>query len=170
MDDEQLFVELKELYSVVDRVEQHNIRQQLQLLDNRPPRRSRTNWFEDERDQQIFAAIRKHGCKWRLISQQENLGSDDAIRNRVKRMKIDDVPFDLQNLVKRLQVTSHRSVHDPAHKPYTPEEDRIILQYLSQNTSRSVCWKALQQDNSILRHRTAHSLRNRAYRLKAYTR
>lgn len=170
MDDQQLFCELEELYSVVDRVEQHNIRQQLQLISERRSRRSRTNWLEDERDKQIFAALRKHGCKWRLISQQEKLGSDDAIRNRVKRMKIDDVPSDLHDLVKRLQVTSHRSVHDPTHKPYTQEEDWIILQYLNQNTSKSVCWKALQHENSILRHRTAHSLRNRAYRLKANTR
>ena len=71
--------------------------------DNDPQLHLRRKWTVDD-DQAIFAGLRKHGCRWRAIARELKVGSDDAIRNRVLRMSIDDIPYDVVHVVNQAQL------------------------------------------------------------------
>lgn len=135
------------------------------------PRRA---WSQVD-DFNILRAIETHGSRWRFISRELNIGSDDALRNRVMRMDIYKVPWRFKSLVKNVQTNSKRkneplrwmknsceSTNKKTTYPWSPEEDAYIRTELLIRAPRNV-WKLLNQ--TTLAHRTKHAIRNRAARL-----
>jgi len=144
--------------------------------------RTRRLWTYEE-DLRIVDALYLHGPKWRKIAQLLQLGSDDAVRNRVLRMKVYKLPNKVQQMVMKLQEKrlalypnwSGKSGSNAYHKgdanappsassprPWTLEEDNLIRRYLEAGPQRSA-WQTLHE--SYLPHRTRHAIRNRAGRI-----
>ena len=121
-------------------------------------------YWTSEQDAALFTALKHYGCRWRAIAKYLNMGSDDAVRNRVLRFKPGELPDDVREIVSRFhdaRPTTKRA-NASVHRPYTPQEDEAILEQLSYAENRQP-WKTLQQ--GALWSRTTHSIRNRAYRL-----
>ena len=127
------------------------------------------NWTPKD-DNSIFAAIQKHGCKWRAIARELRIGSDDAIRNRALRLEAvqsDRIPPKTLDILKSCMRArkSHPCEAKSTHRPYTLQEDAVIRNYLKGNDGpRS--WQSLREESLSLSLRTVHSIRNRAYRLE----
>ena len=130
-------------------------------------KRERVNWSK-ETDEALLDAVNRYGLKWRRIAHELGLGSDDAVRNRILRMDPLVFPAEVRHKLELMKASTKRQ---PAnfleHKPYTEEEDRVIVDELKriQHRKCSMSWKALSE--GPLCRRTAHSIRNRAYRLIA---
>ena len=142
-------------------------------------------------DRIIIAAVKKHGCKWRRISKEINMGSEDAIRNRVMRINRLCIPRSIRrkirghkdmDMIKKnfasawkstLKVTqAHKQTQTfkQEHRAYTKEEDEIILHELQlrgqpEGARHHSLWKDLAA--GPLSKRTSHSIRNRAFRIFA---
>lgn len=140
--------------------------------------RNRRVWTYEE-DLRIVDALYLHGPKWRKIAHLLKLGSDDAVRNRVLRMKVYTLPQRVQRAVLKLQQkrgplypsatskTTHKT--DPntppsasSQRPWTLEEDELIRKHLKKSPSRTA-WQNLHETE--LPYRTKHAIRNRAGRL-----
>ena len=148
--------------------------------------RNRRAWTHEE-DLRIVDALYLHGPKWRKIAHLLKLGSDDAVRNRVLRMKVYTLPQRVQRTVLKLQQkrgplyqnglgksasnadtkTTHKTDSNAPYsasspRPWTLEEDELIRKHLKKSPSRSA-WKMIHETE--LPRRTKHAIRNRAGRL-----
>jgi hypothetical protein len=140
--------------------------------------RNRHVWTYEE-DLRIVDALYLHGPKWRKIAHLLKLGSDDAVRNRVLRMKVYTLPQKVQRTVSELQqkrgplypngsgktYTNVRPNAPPSAshaRPWTLEEDELIRKHLKKSPSRSA-WQTLHETE--LPRRTKHAIRNRAGRI-----
>lgn len=115
--------------------------------------RGRTAWSREE-DDLIREHVRQRGLHWRNAEQQFPGRSDDAIRNRFKRLTEEATP--------RACTDAPRSQSDDAEKrvSWTSKEDALIVQTIQKNKKTS--WTAL---HTLLPSRTPHAIRNRFNRL-----
>lgn len=107
-----------------------------------------------------------------MISRELGIGSDDALRNRVMRMRAEEMPRRFRHLVIEVQEKSSRVDDDervrllPREKklilPWSHGEDELIRVEMMVREPRKV-W--LRLHNGPLAHRTKHAIRNRAARL-----
>ena len=130
-------------------------------------KRERVHWSE-KTDEALLDAVNRHGLRWRRIAHELGVGSDDAVRNRILRMDSSLFSAEVRDKLEAMKAsTKKQPANFLEHKPYTDEEDRVIVDELKRMKYRksSMSWKALSE--GPLRRRTAHSIRNRAYRLIA---
>lgn len=148
----------------------------------------RKEWKATE-DDQIRAAVKKYGFKWRLVAGDVPGRSDDAVRNRWNRIRSDVDPADARphtakNAVKRevkREATDDGEVsggsgsgasspdpHKPVDHPHKPErvswtriEDETILRSVEELGHK---WSKIAER---LSGRTEHAIRNRYARLQS---
>lgn len=169
VDDAELFQRLNDLYCSVAASSSPTTMEPEVTTSTPPPlgKRRRTPWTL-ELDRRISEALLKHGVKWRTIARELNIGSDDAVRNRVSRFKVDELAEDVKEMVKTLQARRVRGKRvvckksdEPLHTPWRPEEDEYIKSELI--NGRRGAWQRLYK--GLLSHRSVHAIRNRASRI-----
>ena len=146
-------------------------------------KRARSHWTEEE-DAQLVAYHETHGPRWRAMSREFGNRSDDALRNRFLRINGQGHPstssrksntcggYDSDSSssssgsIERI-LSSANPIEEyrkrTSRKEWTPVEDELILSFL-ETSKGSLCvrWGQLSEQ---LPHRSAHGVRNRAYRL-----
>ena len=146
----------------------------------------RVNW-SDEEDRQLVRAYKRHGGKWRKISRELKMGSDDRLRNRWERLRsgtsncppdvtrdvasldpnpgvpgVPGVPADCCGDVRKSRRGS-KSQTSVERKKWTSSEDDAIIEFVSKcRPNEQICWILLSK---IIHGRTKHAIRNRASRL-----
>jgi hypothetical protein len=145
-------------------------------------KRARSNWTEEE-DAQLVAYHETHGPRWRAMSREFGNRSDDAFRNRFLRINGQGHPstssrksntcggYDSDSSSSSCSIEHILSSANPieeyrkraSRKEWTPVEDELILSFLETCKGYTcVRWGQLSEQ---LPHRSAHGVRNRAYRL-----
>ena len=121
--------------------------------------RERRDWSDDE-DARLSLLVEAHGCKWRLIASTLGDRSDDAVRNRYKRMH-DNVAG------KPNKTPCVRTIPcDTARVAWTKEEDDRILQ-MNDAFGPGPFHKTLAEIAAHFDNRTPHAVRNRRQRILA---
>tara|TARA_B110000858_G_C17786695_1_gene467630 strand:+ start:1459 stop:2061 length:603 start_codon:yes stop_codon:yes gene_type:complete len=144
---------------------------------------NRRRWTYEE-DLRIVDALCVYGPKWRKVAHAAQLGSDDAVRNRVMRMKIYKLPKEVQSMVTKIHekrrplypngsgnaesnappnaTPNARPLASPVQRHWTPDEDEMIIKHLKTSPRRSA-WQILHETEILCR--TKHAIRNRAGRI-----
>lgn len=163
MEDELLIQELETLYSVSELSEGNS-----PTSVTHETHGTNRRWWSAAEDAAIANAIRKHGFRWRTIAKENNVGSEDSVRNRVLRWRLGQIPEDIFDIVVEFQncrctQRSPKQLGGVSHKAYTKEEDLAILDGMQNDLGTKHSWKRMQ--TGVLAHRTVHSIRNRAFRI-----
>merc|ERR1712023_555616 len=105
----------------------------------------RLSW-DSEDDAKIVAAVREHGCKWRRIASLFEGRSDDAVRNRWKRVK--DLPEHNNGVAVRANgVSKPHKVSSAPRPPKTSQPDR---EQNEDDKPERISWSR-QEDEMIVR-------------------
>lgn len=170
MDDKSLFETIANLYDSVQLSSTNSDSDTTQSPSPKRrsnPKRERIMWTQEE-DDAIVEAVKKYGFRWRAIAREVGTGSDDAIRNRVLRMDPSWFPCHMQQALDKMKRSVKKiPTNQVEHRPYTLEEDLVIIEEINycQEFQFPMSWKKLAE--GPLAPRTAHSIRNRAYRILA---
>lgn len=124
----------------------------------------RTAW-SDEEDAMVVRSVREHGCKWRQIAALFPGRSDDAIRNRWKRVRYlpeHNGGVDVKPPDKLKHVAGAASLEEkaqPERVSWSAAEDDMIMNSIEELGHR---WQKIAER---LPGRTEHAIRNRFARL-----
>jgi hypothetical protein len=118
-----------------------------------PPSQSRRQEWTKEDDEHLLALFDQCGARWRRIARASPTArSDDALRNRVARLK------QKMNTPPAAKRTRRDPEEAPSRLSWTAEEDEVLLQAIAESHD----WRAIARK---LPPRTPHACRNRCFRL-----
>ena len=112
-------------------------------------------------DELLFQYVHEKGCYWRAIRKLMPRRSDDAIRNRFKRLCRDSCQA-RDHLCEGLSERNNVRVPSCARRYWKKEEDDIIRQHVE--CKETVSWIDLAEK---LPGRTCHAIRNRYHRIES---
>ena len=113
-------------------------------------KKARRNWLDYE-DNVIISNHAEIGPRWRVIAGMLNERSDDAVRNRYKRLTMLSPASPSRTSPSKLR---------KSRRLWTPKEDTIIQGFVDTYGQK---WGQLE---SLLERRSAHAIRNRYVRLE----
>lgn len=133
---------------------------------------SRSSWSVEE-DAIVVRSVREHGCRWRQIAAQLPGRSDDAIRNRWKRVRY--LPEHNGGVDVRPPEDETKYASSPAAAAHAAEEDKLLPERVSWSAAEDTMiissirelghrW---QRISARLPGRTEHAIRNRFARLQS---